>query len=143
LICACSARAVRRSHLGTVRDKLVSRTISRTDFFSRKYIRLTLPMAMVITPPLPLKTALAARFADAEEGPERARRSKAVFDEAAMLLDEEVGNFVRIAPTQKSSNCHKYFRNDFFVAGVSLSASHWNCRAVQAHPTRTSRRFGR
>ena len=40
------------SHLRTVlRDKLVSRTISRTDFFSRKYIRRTLPiMAMVITP---------------------------------------------------------------------------------------------
>jgi hypothetical protein len=40
------------THLRTVlRDKLVSRTISRTDFFSRKYIRLTLPiMAMVITP---------------------------------------------------------------------------------------------
>jgi hypothetical protein len=34
-----------------LRDKLVSRTISRTDFFWRKYIRLTLPiMAMVITP---------------------------------------------------------------------------------------------
>ena len=42
----------RLSHLRTVlRDKLVSRTISRTDFFSRKYIRLTLPiMAMVISP---------------------------------------------------------------------------------------------
>jgi len=40
------------NHLRTVlRDKLVSRTISRTDLFSRKYIRLTLPiMAMVITP---------------------------------------------------------------------------------------------
>jgi hypothetical protein len=40
------------SHLRTVlRDRLVSRTISRTDFFWRKYIRLTLPiMAMVITP---------------------------------------------------------------------------------------------
>jgi hypothetical protein len=40
------------SHLRTVlRDRLVSRTISRTDLFSRKYIRLTLPiMAMVITP---------------------------------------------------------------------------------------------
>ena len=40
------------SHLRTVlRDKLVNPKISRTDFFSRKYIRLTLPiMAMVITP---------------------------------------------------------------------------------------------
>ena len=40
------------NHLRTVlRDKLVSRTISRTDSFSRKYIRRTLPiMAMVITP---------------------------------------------------------------------------------------------
>ncbi len=39
---------VRRNEL---RDKLVSRTISRTDFFSRKCIRRTLPiMAMVITP---------------------------------------------------------------------------------------------
>ena len=45
------------SHLRTVlRDKLVSRTISRTDFFSRKYIRRTLPiMAMVITPSLLLE----------------------------------------------------------------------------------------
>ena len=40
------------NHLRTVlRDKLVSRTISRTDFFWRKNIRRTLPiMAMVITP---------------------------------------------------------------------------------------------
>jgi len=40
------------SHLRTVlRDKLVSRTISRTEFFLRKNIRLTLPItAMVITP---------------------------------------------------------------------------------------------
>ena len=39
------------SHLRTVlRDMLVSRTISRTDFFWRKNIRLTLPIiAMVIT----------------------------------------------------------------------------------------------
>jgi hypothetical protein len=42
-----------------LRDKLVSRTISRTDFVSRKCIRLTLPiMAMVITPsPLLTKEA--------------------------------------------------------------------------------------
>ena len=42
-----------------MRDKLVSRTISRTDFFSRKYIRRTLPiMPMVITPsPLLKKVA--------------------------------------------------------------------------------------
>ena len=34
-----------------LRDKLVSRTISLTDLFSRKHIRLTLPiMVMVITP---------------------------------------------------------------------------------------------
>jgi hypothetical protein len=45
-----------RSYFRTVlRDRLVALTISRTDFFSRRCIRRTLPiMAMVITPRTPL-----------------------------------------------------------------------------------------
>ena len=42
---ASQAKTAAFSHLRTVlRDRLVSLTISRTDFFSRKNIRLTLPI---------------------------------------------------------------------------------------------------
>jgi len=59
--CGSSTFFTRRYLRTVLRDKLVARTISRTDFFSRKCIHRTLPvMAMVITsciPPLRKKAA--------------------------------------------------------------------------------------
>jgi hypothetical protein len=51
-----SALPMRRYLRTVLRDRLVARTISLTDFFSRRCIRKTLPiMAMVITPLAPAR----------------------------------------------------------------------------------------
>jgi len=80
----------RLSHLRTVlRDKLVSRTISRTDFFSRKYIRLTLPIMAMVYELLGIRERL-----DKSGLAQRARQTRYRLSDALQYLETNIQSLI-------------------------------------------------